>query len=174
MSQPTRTPSFTLIELLVVIAIIAILASMLLPALGKAKERAHRTVCTGNLKMQGIGFMLYLSDFDCMPFASEERYGGKAGYWPDFQREERQLDGYIQDADSFRCPADKGYSGIPSCFEALGNSYLWNARGNFHYMNQSSPRSGRMGLAGRRLEALRAPTSNVLLCGDTTMARSGQ
>ena len=73
---------FTLMELLVVVAIIGILASMLLPSLGRAREKAKTAVCVSNISQVNKALSLYTADDnDLMPRASS---GTQRDYWPSF------------------------------------------------------------------------------------------
>jgi prepilin-type N-terminal cleavage/methylation domain-containing protein len=95
---------FTLIELLVVIAIIAILASILFPVFGRARENARRSSCQSNLKQIALGAKQYVQDYDeRYPLTIQDTTPGT----PDITKGWAvQLQPYLKSSQIFQCPSE--------------------------------------------------------------------
>jgi len=168
---------FTLIELLVVIAIIAILAGMLLPALGRAKQKAQMAKCLSNLHQIGIGLKLYVDDNrDTFPPGDSQQFdpNAKTNYWhgnalggtdplPAYSANQpsatnRLLARYVPAREAFRCPADRGYDAPPelggpvkpSLYDTGGSSYRFNWYLEDNYVNLGVAEDPNYNLAGKK------------------------
>lgn len=112
---------FTLIELLVVIAIIAILASILFPVFGRARENARRSSCMSNLKQLGLGLLQYSQDYD-EKFPMQETKDFWNGMTP-----------YIKSDQLYKCPSETSNqftyganNKTDADYPYVRQSYAWN------------------------------------------------
>jgi len=123
-ARPNRRAGFTLVELLVVTGIIAVLASMLLPALARSTQTARGVQCIGNMRQLILGWLLYADENDgrLCPSNPGSRSGWISGI-QNFDSSNRDntnttflLDGryarlgpYLQNAGFFKCPSDRSF-----------------------------------------------------------------
>jgi len=141
-----RFSALTLIELLVVIAMIAILAALLIPAMGRAKEKSRRIACTNNLKYWGLSSRIFANDRgDQFPMSVSTNRGGSKEYvnTSEVFRHFRTLSNELSTPNVLICPSDTRKA-------ALNFSVLSNANVSYFVGLNAQDTFPQMLLAGDR------------------------
>lgn len=124
-----KNHGFTLIELLVVIAIIAILAAILFPVFGRARENARRSSCQSNLRQIGLGIMQYTQDYDERGPATGIDYDPAPHPASQLVSWRQMIQPYLKSTQLFMCPSNPrkeivgdtaklGFASIPTSYSA--------------------------------------------------------
>jgi prepilin-type processing-associated H-X9-DG protein len=114
--------AFTLVEMLVIIAVIGVLAALLLPTLGRAKESARATACLSNLRQVGTALQLYVQDHDNRLPVMYDALISTNGPSTNTATIDIVLTNYLGSRNILRCRSDN-----KDLFEQTGSSYAWNS-----------------------------------------------
>ena len=156
-------PRFTLIELLVVIAIIAILSSMILPSLSKARKQAKRVVCVGNIRQVNMGMAMFRDDNNGIIAHNYDKDRWNTADWA------MGIDTYLggknkvtDPQDQFRTKSSKAFYGCPTT-----NSSAKKA----HHIDYGIPTTGAASRSpgfsyiGQKINRIKDTSHSLLLAG---------
>jgi len=169
-----RKNNFTLIELLVVIAIIAILAGMLLPSLGAAKNTAYTSICQNNMKQTALCIQQYQTDNDDFFIASKRT---NHGHWAEMLRTGGYFQGMKGAVESFpshtpspeilACPAEKrtarGTLTVQFPLDDVSLSYDYGLNHCIHWSSETRGSGFTVNTPTRKTTQLRIPSQAAMM-----------
>jgi prepilin-type processing-associated H-X9-DG protein len=162
---------------MVVIAIIAILASLLLPALARAKEKGRTTACLSNMRQVGLATMMYANDHnDFLPYGYAYTWPGQTHlyWWQDLCRP------YINSESVYSCPSARPHATWtdrrpPGTPKPLIKDYLCNAQGGAYdtsgkaqWIGANGPFINNWGNPSRSMAEIKEPSGTIAICDGRT------
>lgn len=182
----SRNRAFTITELLVVVAIIALLISIMLPALGRARESARTAVCMAKQRQLGIAWSAYANEQDgrATPFVESKGAGSNTVYWWGVQNkttgrvefDSSPLSPYFEadagESSPLECPSQPAQSFVAQgdLGQAFTSTYGYNA---FYLVPGQWGTNAQLGRPWRRLETIDHP-SELFIFGDAMLVMGGE